>query len=170
MNDWKTICKQLLYIPLWLILILTVFSAAALAVVFMKGWDTAPVAYAVYVVAFYTLTVLCIACIKTIPGYYKNVKGKLYANRYANRYLTDTSFKTHVSLYTSLAINLLYVATNAVSAVLYDTAWFGIFAVYYAIMATGGGIAIIVVTMAMYIIIRNTKEIKQIKEDQKLHG
>ena len=135
MKDWKTICKKLLFPPLWLILILTVLSAAALIAVFVKGWDTSPVAYAVYVIAFYTLTVLCLACWKTIPGYYKSVKGKVYANEYANRYLTDAAFKTHVSLYISLAINLMYVATNAVSAVTYSTAWFGIFAVYYAIMA-----------------------------------
>lgn len=135
MKDWKLIGKKLLFPPLWLILVLTVISAVALAAVFVKGWDTSPVAYAVYVVSFYTLTVLCLACWKTIPGYYRSIKGRLYENQYANRYLTDAAFKTHVSLYTSLAINLLYVATNAVSAVIYSTAWFGIFAVYYAIMA-----------------------------------
>jgi len=135
MDEHKNIWLKLLFPPVWLILLLTVFSAAALTAVFVKGWDTSPIAYAVYVIAFYTLSVFCLACWKTFPGYYKSVRGKIYDNRYANRYLTDPAFKTHVSLHTSLVINLLYVAVNGVSAVVYSTAWFGIFAVYYAIMA-----------------------------------
>ncbi len=135
MKEHKNIWLKLLFPPVWLILLLTVFSAAVLTAVFAKGWDTSPIAYAVYVIAFYTLSVFCLACWKTFPGYYKSVRGKIYDNRYANRYLTDPAFKTHVSLHTSLVINLLYVAVNGVSAVVYSTAWFGIFAVYYAIMA-----------------------------------
>ena len=135
MKDWKAICRRLLYLPLWLIVILTVFSAAALTAVFVKGWETFPAAYAVYVIAFYTLTVLCLACIETIPAYYRSIRGRVYKNRYAGRYLTDTAYKTHVSLHISLGINLLYVATNAVSAAIYSTWWFVLFAVYYAILA-----------------------------------
>lgn len=135
MNDWKTICRKLLFIPLWLLILLVVFSAAGLAVVFIKGWETAPIAYGIYVIAFYTLTVLCLACWKTIPGYYRSAKSRVYENKYANRYLTDAAFKTHVSLYISLGVNLLYVATNAISAAVYSTWWFVLFAVYYAILA-----------------------------------
>ncbi len=135
MTDWKTVGKKLLFPPLWLILLLTVISALALTAVFLKGWETALPAYAVYVTAFYTLTVLCLACWKTIPGYYRSIKGKVYDNRYAKRYLTDAAFKTHVSLYISLSINLLYVAANAFSAVFYSTWWFALFAIYYTILA-----------------------------------
>ena len=135
MKEQKNIWLKLLFPPGGLILVLTVCSAAALIAVFLNGWETSPIAYGVYVLAFYTLSVFCLACWKTFPGYYKSVRGKIYDNRYANRYLTDPAFKTHVSLHTSLVINLLYVAVNGVSAVVYSTAWFGIFAVYYAIMA-----------------------------------
>lgn len=135
MHDWKTFFHKFLFPPLWLIFLLTAFSAAALTAVFLKSWETSYAAYGIYIVSFYTLSVLCLACWKTVPGYYRSAKGKVYANKYANRYFTDAAFKTHVSLYTSLAINLLYVVVNAVSALLYNTAWFWIFAVYYTIMA-----------------------------------
>lgn len=135
MKDWKSVCRKLLFLPLWLILILTVISAVALVAVFVEGWDTKPIAYGVYVLSFYTLTVICLACFTTIPRYYKSIKGKVYDNQYANRYLTDVAYKTHINLYTSLGVNLLYVATNAVSAVVYRTYWFAIFAIYYGIMA-----------------------------------
>ncbi len=134
-TDWKTIGRKLLFPPIWLIIILTVISAVALVAVFVKGWEVSPIAYVIYVVSFYALTVVCFLCWKTIPGYYKSAKGKVYDNKYANRYLTDVAFKTQITLYCSLAINLLYVAVNAVSAIVYNTNWFGIFAVYYAIMA-----------------------------------
>ena len=133
--DWKKIGKKLLFLPLWVIIILAFISTGALVVVFVKGWETLPVASIVYVTAFYSLAVLCVFCWKVFPGYYKGIKGKVYENKYANRYFTDAAFKTHISLYGSLVINLLYVAVNAVSAVIYHTYWFAIFAVYYAIMA-----------------------------------
>ena len=50
--DWKRLAKKLLHPPVWLMAVLTVFSAAALTAVFLKGWDESPVAYAGYVLAF----------------------------------------------------------------------------------------------------------------------
>lgn len=135
MIDWKKVEKKFLFPPLWVVVLLTVISIVALILVFVKGWEQSPVAYITYVFSFYSLSVICLACWKTIPGYYKNVKSEVYKNQYANRYLTDVAFKTHVSLYVSLGVNLLYVATNAVSSIIYGTSWFAIFAVYYAIMA-----------------------------------
>ena len=135
MKDWKALVRKYLYPPVWLLILLSVLSAAVLVVVFVKGWEMTPVAYVVYVGAFYTLSVVCLACIKTFPGYYRSIKGKVYDNRYANRYLTDPVYKNHVKLYVSLIGNLIYVAVNGISAAIYHTNWFGIFAAYYGIMA-----------------------------------
>lgn len=135
MNNWNKLGRKLLFPPVWVILLLTVFSAGSLTVVFLRGWEEHPVAYAVYVIAFYWLTVFCVACWKVLPGYICRLKTRVHQNPHAHRYLTDTEFRTHVSLYLSLAINLLYVATNAVSAFVYSTNWFGIFALYYTVMA-----------------------------------
>lgn len=134
MKNWKAVCNRILFPPLWWIIIQTVISTVALIAVFVKGWDRAPIAYVIYVGSFYTLTVICLVFVKTVPGYYKSIKDKVYDNKYANRYLTDVAFKTHVNLYRSLAINLIYVAVNAISGIVYSTYWFGIFAVYYGIM------------------------------------
>ena len=133
--DWKRFAKKLLFPPFGIILLLVAISATALVTIFVKGLDTSPVAYISYVFAFYTLCIVCIFCWRTLPGYWKSGKEKLYANKLTNRYLTDAAFKTHVNLYRSLAINLLYVAVNAISAVVFHTNWFGLFAVYYAILA-----------------------------------
>ena len=133
--DWKRLIKKLLFPRFGVILLFVVVSAALLVVVFVKEMETSPVAFISYVLAFYTLCILCIFCWETLPGYWQSGKEKLYANKLANRYLTDAAFKTHVNLYRSLSINLLYVAVNAISAVVFSTHWFVLFAVYYAILA-----------------------------------
>jgi hypothetical protein len=103
--------------------------------IFVQGWEMSLPAYICYVLAFYTLTVLCVFGWKVLPGYYRALKNKMHANQYLDRYMTDAVFKTNVGLYRSLAINLIYVVVNAVSGYIYETNWFGIFAVYYAIIA-----------------------------------
>lgn len=135
METVKNISKKLLYPPIWLIILLTIISTVALTAVFMKGLEENPIAYAIYVLSFYTLTVVCIACAGVFPKYYKSIRQKIYDNKYGNRYMTDPIFKTHINLYRSLIINLLYVGFNLFSGIYYGTAWFMLFAGYYVIMA-----------------------------------
>lgn len=135
MFDWKKTGERLLFPPVWLTLIFTVISAVALVWVFLRELTTHPIAYIIYVFSFYTLTIVCIFCSKVLPKAYKSVKSKVYGNKFCNRYMTDVAFKTHVSLYRSLGVNLLYVGINALSGILYHSAWFGILAGYYIILA-----------------------------------
>ena len=135
MQDWKKIGKKLLLPPLWVIALLTVISTAALVTVFVKGWEMTLPAYISYVVSAYTLTVICALGWKIVPGYYKTVKLWMHKNRFIDRYMTDAVFKSNVGLYRSFVINLVYVIVNAVSGWVYQTSWFGIFAVYYATIA-----------------------------------
>ena len=133
--DWKKIGKKLLFPPLWLMALLTVACAAALVMVFVKGWEAAIIAYPIYVLSFYTLTVVCIYFSMVLPKQYKQIKKKVYDNPLGNRYMTDRAFRTKVSLYLSLGINVLYVGTNVWSWHLGRSWWFVVLAVYYSIMA-----------------------------------
>ena len=133
--DLKKLGKKLLFPPIWCMLLLTVISTAALVFVFVKDLEESPIAYAVYVVSFYTFSVLCVFFAMVLPKRYRAIKQKVYDNPLGNRYMTDVQFKNHVSLYCSLGINLLYVGTNVFSACFYRSAWFAIFAAYYAILA-----------------------------------
>lgn len=133
--DWKKMGKKLLFPPVWLMLLLTVLSAAGLVAVFVNGWDSAPVAYAVYVLAFYTLCVVTVFCVMVLPKQYGRIKEKVLVNPLGNRYATDKVFRTKVSLNLSLGINLLYVAINVLSWYLYKSWWFVCLAVYYVILS-----------------------------------
>lgn len=133
--DWKKLGKKLLFPPIWLMLLLTVASAVLLVMVFLKGWEEAPIAYGIYVLAFYTLTVDCVFCSTVLPKQYGRIKQKIYENPLGNRYMTDRAYRTKISLYLSLAASLLYVGTNVWSWYLSRSWWFVVLAAYYAIMA-----------------------------------
>ena len=133
--NWKAFWKKLVFPPIWLMALLLVVSAAALPFVFIKGLDETPVAYIVYVIAFYTVCVVSVFCGVVLPKQYKSIREKLYAIPIAHRYMTDAAFKTHMKLYAALAANLLYVAINILSWYLYRSAWFVVLAVYYVILA-----------------------------------
>lgn len=133
--DRKKIVRRLLFLPIWLLILLTVLSAAALVFVFVKDLEESPIAYGVYVLAFYTLTVVCIFLSMILPKRYKQIRQKIYDHPVGNQYMTDAAFRTHVSLYVSLGINLLYVGVNVLSFVLYRSMWFIALAGYYSILA-----------------------------------
>lgn len=134
--NWKRFLKALLFPPVWVIVILVAISAATLIYVFLIGSETSVFAYASYVIAFYTLSVASIFLYKVLPKYYNKAKQKIYDSRLGNKYLTDVQFRTHISLYSSLCINILYVAVHVLSYFLYKSMWFIVLAVYYAILAT----------------------------------
>ena len=133
--DWKKIGKKALFPPVWLMLILTLISAVALVTVFLKGWEQTAIAYIVYVLAFYTLSVVTVFCAMVLPKQYGTIKQKIYDNPLGNRYMTDKVFRTEISLYLSLIISLLYVGINLWSWHVSRSWWFVVLAVYYVIMA-----------------------------------
>ena len=125
MRDWKKVGRKILFPPIWVIVLLTVVCTVALLAIFANGWEMSLLAYVSYVLSFYTLTVVCIFALKLLPGCYRTMNSRMHGNKYIDRYLTDAAFKTKIGLYRSLVINLLYVAMNAISGIVYRTYWFG---------------------------------------------
>ena len=129
--DWK----KLIFLPVWLLVLLALASGTLLALVFLKGWEETPLAYGVYVLAFYTLSVVVVYCVTVLPGKYRQIKAGIYGSPLGHRYMTDRAFRTKVSLHLSLFINLLYVGLNLWSWHSVGSWWFVVLAVYYGIMA-----------------------------------
>lgn len=126
---------RLLYPPIWIMALLVPLCTAALIYTFVGGYEEHPLAYVTYTLSFYTLTAVVMRCIKILPQHYKAAKNKVYSHPLGSRFMTDIPFRTHVSLYGSLGINLLYAAVNIISGVIYSSAWFYILAFYYSILA-----------------------------------
>ena len=133
--DWKRIGKKLLFPPIWLTVLLVIISAVALTFVFVGGMEETIPAYIVYVLAFYTLSVVTVFCVMVLPKQYITIKQKLYGNPLGNRFVTDKVFRTNVSLSVSLVISMLYVGLNLWSWHMLKSYWFMVLAVYYVIMA-----------------------------------
>ena len=133
--DWKKIGKKLLFPPIWMMVILVIASAVALTLIFVKGMEQSIPAYIVYVLAFYTLSVVTIFCAKVLPKQYSTIKQKIYDNPLGNRYMTDKVFRTDISLSISFVISMLYVGINLWSWHMLGSYWFMVLAVYYVIMA-----------------------------------
>lgn len=135
MNDFKNKIVKLFTIPLWLIAILCIVSFGSLIFIFAYHLEEQFYAYIDYVLSAYTLTALCFYCVNTLPDFIRKMKQKAQSNERINKYMNDESQKRKTSVYISFAINIAYVVVNTFSGFYYKTAWFLIFAVYYAIMA-----------------------------------
>ena len=129
--QWKEILTKLLRPPVWVMAVLAAVCTAALVFTFANGYEEYPLACLAYVPSFYTLSVIVLRCIRFAPKQYRAAKQRVYDHPVGNRFMTDPKFKTHVTLYCSLAVNLLYVALNAVSGFFYRSAWFVVLAFYY---------------------------------------
>lgn len=133
--DWKRIGKMLLFPPVWLMVILVIISAVALTLVFLEGMEQSIPACLVYVLAFYTLSVVTVFCVMVLPEQYSVIRKKIYDNPLGNRLMTDRVFRTNVSLSVSFVISMLYVGINLWSWYMLESYWFMVLAVYYVIMA-----------------------------------
>lgn len=132
MERFKRILNRLLFPGTAIVLISVPVAAALLIYIFLNGQEYTPIAYAAYVISAYSLTIVCAYIVK-LPK--KDFNAVLHRNQYVHRYLTDVPFKTHVSLYLSLGINLLFVAMKLFYGICYRSVWFGTLAVYYIMLA-----------------------------------
>lgn len=115
------------------VVILSVPIAAALLIhTFLYGEEHSLIAYVSYAISAYSLTIVC-ACIARRPR--GELKAVLHRNPYIHRYLTDIPFKTQVSLYLSLGLNLLFAAMKLFFGIWFRSVWFGTLAVYYILLA-----------------------------------
>lgn len=135
MDRLKQICKKLLFPGLAVVLISIPIAAALLIYTFCFGSEDGPVAYLSYVFSAYSLTIVCAWLIRHGGTAKSTLESAIRRNAFAHRYLTDVSFKLHVSLYLSLGWNLVYAAMKLFYGVGYRSVWFITLAVYYGMLA-----------------------------------
>lgn len=132
MERFKRILNKILFPHLALVFISVPVAVALLIYTFLYEEETSPVAYISYLISAYSLIIVCAWLIK-MPK--EGFRDALHRNQYVHRYLTDVAFKTHVSLYFSLGLNLLYAAMNLFFGAYYGSVWYGTLAVYYILLA-----------------------------------
>ena len=132
MERMKPILKKIIFPKLAVVIISVPVSAVLLIYTFLYEKDYSPIAYISYVLSAYSLTIVCARIARIPKGTFQSV---LHRNAYIHRYLTDIPFRTHVSLYLSLGLNLLFAAMKMFYGVRYRSVWFGTLAVYYVMLS-----------------------------------
>lgn len=130
MRRWSLLAVRLLKPRLPLTVTLTLLCAPALFYVFYNKLEESAAAYPVYVLSAYALLVWCVR----VPGTVRFVRAIIHKHPLGNRYLTDLTFRGHLSLYTSTGINFCYALFKLAAGVYYRSFWFGAIAVYYLIL------------------------------------
>ena len=132
MERFRRVLYRILF-PGPLVVILSVPIAAALLIyTFAYEEEQSLIAYVSYVISTYSLTIVCAYIIMLPKGEFRDA---LHRNPHIHRYLTDIPFKTHVSLYLSLGVNMLFAAMKFFFGIWYRSVWFGTLAVYYIVLA-----------------------------------
>lgn len=135
MERVKKNIKRVFFPPLWIIFILIPLSAGLLVTAFITPLKDSPICYGIYVLSAYAIAVLCIYFGMVFPQRYNEAKQKIYENPIGNRYMTDAVFKVQISLFATLAINMIYIGINLFSGIYYGSVWFIILAVYYVLLS-----------------------------------
>ncbi len=133
------IITRILYPPKWVLLIVPLISFAALIFVFVSKKTESMLAYPVYCMSAYSLTVLCVAVPDILRKTARMIKSSRIMKRISsveimNRYLRDVAFRGNLSIYQGMTVNFLYTIFRAVAGIRYASAWFISMAVYYLIL------------------------------------
>lgn len=132
MLNWKHIGQKFINPPFSLFCFLSLLSAISLFLIFYYQLQEEILSNIIYVLSAYCLFIWILRMILMIQKEITNLK------RYNmfEQFLTDTEYKTKISLYLSLIINILYSVYEAVFGMLYHSIWFGTVACYYMILSS----------------------------------
>ena len=135
MTDWKAWMWRILCPTLWVILPLILVSGWGLAAVFLLGYDTHPVGYAVFVLSAYTLTAAVFWCIKKLPLFIRDTRERLERMPLVGRYMADDAYKVKISLAGNFLYNAAFAAFYLVSGALNRSYWLGGLGIYYLLLS-----------------------------------
>lgn len=135
----KNIVNRLLHPPLLALIGIPVVSFSALAAVFIRQYQDNGLAYLIYTMSAYSLTVWAVAA----PQLAKRVKSAVMGSKLvqkaagsdiAKRYVSDLAFRGSVSIYQGMVINFFYVIFRVAAGIRYASVWFLSMAVYYLVL------------------------------------
>ena len=130
-KKWKNIGKKLLFPHRFLKFLLVILSALAMYYAFGTENPDLTVSCAGYALSAYTLVVFSAG----VPSIVKKIKGRLYANPYSNRYLTDRELRAKISLYAGVGINIVYAVLKIFAGFYYKSYWLGGIGIYYMVLS-----------------------------------
>lgn len=129
--NFKKVLHSIIYPHIVIVLILLPLSITFISCSLLYFSSSSIIAIISYILAFYTLFIICFRIPKIID-YFKNLKNK---NKYLNKYYLDINFKIKVSLYLNLILNITYSIFQLCLGFYYQSIWFYTMAGYYLMLA-----------------------------------
>lgn len=111
-----------------------VLAAAMLIYTFAFSEEEGPFAYISYVFSAYALAVSCLGVFPAVRGIRRRAAEFANGNPHVNRFMSDITFKTKVTLALSLAVNTGYAALKLITGIYYRSAWLITLAAYYILL------------------------------------
>lgn len=143
MEKFKIIIKKILFLPPLPTLFAALFGYGFVLAVATFNIEIYPVQIISYLFSAYALVVTItgfphiISLAKRIKKYISEhpLMIKFKNTKLGAKYLNDLNFRTEISLYFGLFINLLYIGMNIFSGIRYRAVWFISLAFYYILLA-----------------------------------
>ena len=129
--DWKKLGRALLFPHIAIMLVLVPIATVLLVGSMVFVGTESVIAYVSYVLAAYTLTVWCFK-IPYLVRFFKEFKKE---NKYARRLQDDPRLRVNLSLYGTLAWNVLYAIFQLWLGFYHNTFWFYSIGAYYICLA-----------------------------------
>lgn len=135
MERAKRICKKLLFLHPVLIVLLAAASGAGLGWVFLTGHEASWMAYPIYVLSFYALTVLCVWLVPVILRQFKKRRENEKAQTLEEK---ENSFRK--SLISGMTVNLIYALFHMILGLVSSSVWTASRGIYQLVTALIHGI------------------------------
>ena len=143
MERFKQILKRIFFLPPLLTDVIALFGFAFVIVVAAFRIEIPAIQYISYVCSAYALIITItgfphwIAFAKAVKQYIHEhpLMRKLKSTSIGARFFDDVRFRSELSLYQGLFINLLYIAMKMFSGIYYRSFWFIALAIYYVLLA-----------------------------------
>lgn len=135
MKSVKKLLEKILFPKLEFLIVSVILAVVMLVYTFVCLDKYNPISYVTYVFSAYALIIVCVKIFYFLGDVKENIKIFLERIPLLKKYMNDSSFKTHVLLYLSVGINILYAIIKFISGVIYHSFWFGTLAVYYFLLA-----------------------------------
>lgn len=124
--------KHILYPTKKYLILISLFSYIALALVFLLKKTRSLLAYPIYVMSAYSLLIICLALIKTFQQ--SKFLNKVLSSKVIKRYLSDLSLQGNINIYQGIIISFFYVLFRMITGIYYQSFWFISIAVYYLVL------------------------------------
>ncbi len=135
----KRVLYRVFVLPAYAIVLVVLPSFAWVIYSLAFGNPANPLTYCSYVASAYAVTVLTVGIIRLVKAWKQDPKKiravKAFAeSKFGKSYLTDSLFRTKVSLYVTLCIGVLYACVHLISGLWQKSIWFCGLAVYYLVL------------------------------------